>query len=49
MILLFVLHHVAGMTGVYHQVQLLVEMGSHELLLRLASNSNPPSLNLPSS
>jgi hypothetical protein len=30
-ILLFVLPHIAGMTGVHHWAQPLVEMGSREL------------------
>jgi hypothetical protein len=35
LVLLFVLPGVAGMTGIYHQTQLLlVEIGSHELFAK---------------
>jgi hypothetical protein len=37
---LFVLPHVAGMTDIYYSAQPLAEIGSYELLLRLASNHN---------
>jgi hypothetical protein len=41
MIFLFVLPCVAGMTGVCHCAHSLDEIGSHELLARLASNRGP--------
>jgi hypothetical protein len=43
-ILLSVLPHETGMTGMYHHTQPLIEMGSHELFAQLTSNCNPPDL-----
>jgi hypothetical protein len=49
-ILLFMLSTIAGMTGVHHCAQLLVEMGvSLTVCLWLASYCPPPNLSLPSS
>jgi hypothetical protein len=48
--ILFVFSHIAGITGIYHCTQTLVEMGSHELFsFVLAWNHDPPNLCLPSS
>jgi hypothetical protein len=48
-ILLFLLPCVAWMTGTHHHAQLLVEMGFHKFLPKLALNHHPPNLHFPSS
>jgi hypothetical protein len=40
--------HIAGMTGMHHHIQLLVEMEFH-FFPRLTLNCNPPNFHLPSS
>jgi hypothetical protein len=47
MVLIFVLLHISGMTGICHYAQPLIEMGHKKFFVQLASNNNPPNLCLP--